>query len=152
MLIHTTVLDFNTYTATANLVHAFAEEANKRCSTFSLSSSKYSLASSRRWSLISVPRPRGSFHVSSDIANDPSAFDSHTYLYKYNTITAVRKLQIQSKRCTKNNIQHNVLLFVIIVLADHFDIVGNQVHRIETNTKLPNQIEVTSRLHLLHKS
>lgn len=46
----------------------------------------------------------------------------------------------------------NVLLFIIIVLADHFDIVSNQVHRVEANTKLSNKIEVTSRLHLFHKS
>jgi virulence-associated protein VapD len=46
----------------------------------------------------------------------------------------------------------NVLLFIIIVLADHFNIVSNQVHRVEANTKLSNKIEVTSRLHLFHKS
>lgn len=46
----------------------------------------------------------------------------------------------------------NILLFIIIVLADHFDIVSNQVHRVETNTKLSNKIEVTSGLHLFHKS
>lgn len=44
--------------------------------------SKYSLAFpsiARRYSLISVPRPRGLFHASSEIANDRSALDCHMY-------------------------------------------------------------------------
>lgn len=56
------------------------EKKPMRKCTFSLSSSKYSFASSLRCNLISVPLPSGSFQVSSEIANEPSALDSHTYL------------------------------------------------------------------------
>mgnify|MGYP007105618745 CR=1 FL=1 len=48
--------------------------------TLSFSSCKYSAASSFKWSLISVPRPRDSFSVSSETAKAPSALDSHIYL------------------------------------------------------------------------
>lgn len=43
------------------------------------------------------------------------------------------------------------ILFVIVMLANNFNIVSNKIHRIESNTKLPNKIKISTCLHFLHK-
>ena len=37
------------------------------------------------------------------------------------------------------------------MFANNFNIVSNKIYRVETNSKLPNQIEVSTRLHFLHE-
>lgn len=50
---------------------------------------------------------------------------------------------LQGERC---------VLLVIIVLGGHFDIVCHQIHGVETNTKLANQIDISTLLHLFQES
>ena len=40
------------------------------------------------------------------------------------------------------------LLFVIIVLGGNLHIICHQVHRVEPDAKLPDQVDITTFLHL----
>ena len=123
-------------------------------------SSKYSPASSLRCNLISVPRPSGSFHVSSEMANAPSAFDSQTYLKAKKFCHFVRKIipnrtGVRPKKILNEietlTARKDYLLFVIIVFANDFNVVSNKINRVETNSKLTNEIEISTCLHFLNE-
>lgn len=43
-------------------------------------------------------------------------------------------------------------LLVIVVLADDLNIVSYKIHRVESHTKLANQVDISALLHLLKES
>jgi hypothetical protein len=54
----------------------------------------------------------------------------------------------------KRNIQDgwkNYSLHVIVVLADHLDVVSHQVDRIKSDSKLADQVQVSAFLQIFHK-
>lgn len=51
-----------------------------------------------------------------------------------------------------NGTIEETILFVIVVFADNFHVVGNKIYRVKPNTKLTNKVKITTGLHLLHKS
>ena len=51
----------------------------------------------------------------------------------------------------KRGYEFRGILFIIVMFADDFNIVGNKIDRVEPNTKLANEIEVSTCLHFLHK-
>lgn len=88
------------------------------------------------------------------MANAPSAFDSHTYLNTRQTIpltvTFIQELE-GKKNSIKCHIDSKGLLFVLVVFANDFNVVSNKIYRVETNSKLPNEIEISTCLHFLHE-